>query len=319
MIEMDKTPGNNIMFPDKLQIGDTIALVSPSSPLQPREPVEAIAAAVEKLGYRVWIGDSCREETERGYAAASPQVRVRDLHRTFSDPDIRAIWCTRGGSTAWQLLPLLDFELIRRNPKVFIGFSDVTTLHLALQQRCGLVTYHGPTANRVLGWGERDFAQAGLWAVLEMEGRLVVKNPPDEPICALRPGWAAGQLTGGNLSLVAASLGTPWQIDAKDRILYLEDVGEGVYALERKLAQLRYAGVLEDAAAVVLGAFTDCRNAYRSEYGPEALVADFFEDYPKPVLTNVRSAHCENMVTLPIGAWCEVDSEAVAMTLYRTT
>ena len=304
-------------FPQKLRKGDILALISPSSPLQAQEPVEAIAAAVEALGFRVWVGDSCRGAAPSGYAAASPEVRDRDIHRAFSDPEIKGIWCTRGGSTAWQLLPLLDYGLIRANPKAFIGFSDVTSLHLALQQRCGLVTFHGPTANRTLRWGEGTdtFSWPALRSVLGMEGEMRVQNPPGEEIISLRPGRAEGELIGGNLSLVAASVGTPWQIDTKERILYLEDVGEAVYSLERMLCKLKYAGIFDSAAAVMLGAFTSCRNAYREDYGPDELMSDFFAEFDKPVLYNIRSAHCDPMVTLPMGARCVVEGSAV--TLFR--
>ena len=264
-----------MVFPPSVKPGDTVMLVSPSSPLVKDQPVEELAQLVETLGFRVRVGASCHSSTARGYAAAPPEVRAADIHTGFADPSVRAVWCTRGGSTAWQLLPLLDYDLIRANPKPLIGFSDVTTLHLAVGQRCGLVTYHGPTANRVFGWGEGDgFSWPSLCRALGEWEELAVENPPGEPIVALRPGQAEGRLTGGNLSLVAASLGTPWQI-----------------------------------AGVVLGDFTRCRNGYREEYGPGELVRDFFGDYPKPVLSNVRSAHVSPMVTLPMGAWCRVDGE----------
>lgn len=306
-----------MIFPPKPEKGDTILLVSPSSPLKAEEPIERIARAVEERGYRVQIGASCRGQTDCGYAAASAAVRAQDINRGFSDPNIKGIWCTRGGSTAARMLPLLDYELIRANPKPFLGFSDVTSLHMAFQQRCDLVTYHGPTANRLLQFAENDWSWEGLAAVMEMGEKLTIANPPDEAITALRPGTACGQLIGGNLSLVTASLATPWEIDTTGRVLYLEDVGEAVYALERMLTQLRRAGILDRAAAVVLGAFTNCRNAYREEYGPEALLRDFFADYPKPVLYNVRSAHCMPMVTLPLGACCQVDGGRGELTVYR--
>lgn len=307
-----------MVFPPSVKPGDTVMLVSPSSPLVKDQPVEELARLVENLGFRVRVGASCRSSTARGYAAAPTEVRAADIHTAFADPSVRAVWCTRGGSTAWQLLPLLDYDLIRANPKPLIGFSDVTTLHLAVGQRCGLVTYHGPTANRVFGWGEGDgFSWPSLCRALGEWEELVVENPPGEPIVALRPGQAEGRLTGGNLSLVAASLGTPWQIDARDKILFLEDVGEGVYALERMLCQLRYAGILDRAAAVVFGPFTSCRNAYREDYGPLELLRDFFAEYPKPVIANVRSAHCMPMVTLPLGACCQVDGGRGALTVFR--
>ena len=306
-----------MIFPPKLKKGDTILLVSPSSPLKAEEPVERIARAVEERGYRVRIGASCRGQTACGYAAASPEIRAKDINEGFGDPDINGIWCTRGGSTAARMLPLLDYELIRANPKPFLGFSDVTSLHMAMQQRCGLVTYHGPTASRLIQFEKHDWSWESLGAVMGMEEQLTIANPPGETIVPLRPGTACGELIGGNLSLVTASLGTPWEIDTTGRVLFLEDVGEAVYALERMLMQLRYAGVLDKAAAVVLGAFTNCRNAYREDYGPEELLRDFFAGYSKPVIANIRSAHCMPMVTLPLGACCQVDGDSGTLTVYR--
>lgn len=296
-----------MIFPPPLKPGGTVLLAAPSSPLAESQPVEAIAGAVEALGYRVRVGASCRGTSPCGYAAAPPEVRAADLNGGFADPAVDAIWCVRGGSTAWQLPGLLDPRLIAANPKPFIGFSDVTTLHLFLQKRCGLITFHGPTANKALGWAEEGFSWASLRAALEMRETLAFENPPGEPVAPLRPGRASGELVGGNLSLVVQSLGTPWQIETAGRILYLEDVDEGVYALDRMLSQLRLAGVLSAAAGLVFGAFTECRNAYRADYGPQALLADLFRDWPAPVLCNVRSAHCRPMATLPLGAVCAID------------
>lgn len=306
-----------MIFPPKPRKGDTILLVSPSSPLKAEEPVERIVQAVEERGYKARIGASCQEKTVCGYAAASPATRARDINMAFADPVIRGVWCTRGGSTSARILPLLDYDLIRANPKPFLGFSDVTSIHMAIQQRCGLVTYHGPTANRLLQFEKDDWSWESLAAAMGIGEKQVVANPPGEAIYSLRPGVACGELIGGNLSLVTASLGTPWEIDAAGRVLYLEDVGEAVYALERMLAQLMYAGVLDRAAAVVLGPFTNCRNAYREEYDPEALLRDFFADYPKPVIANVRSGHCMPMVTLPMGARCQVDGDCGTLTVFR--
>lgn len=302
-------------FPKRLEKGGTILLVSLSSPLPEEQPVEKIAGAVERLGFRVKIGASCRASTPSGYAAAPAEVRAADLNGGFTDPEVDAIWCTRGGSTAWQILYLLDYPAIAAHPKPFIGFSDDTTLHLAIGQRCGLVTFHGPTANRIFGWEEDRFSWQSLWSALEMGNCLAVTNPPGEEIRTLRPGRACGRLTGGNLSLVTASLGTPWQINARNGILFLEDVGEDVYALEKMLWQLKAAGVLDSAAGLVFGAFTQCRNAYRADYGPKELLRDFFAGWRKPVLYNVRSAHCSPMVTLPMGTMCTIDGDAGRMTV----
>lgn len=293
-------------------------LTAPSSPLTEDQPVESIAAAVRRLGFRVRIGASCTaEHGPSGYAAAAPQVRACDINEGFADPSVDAIWCVRGGETAWQLLPYLDYAAIAAHPKPFIGFSDITTLHLAIQQRACLVTFHGPTANRALSWDGGSFSWRSLRAAMDMKEALSIQNPPDEPIKALRPGKARGLLTGGNLSLVVQTMGTPEQIDSCGKILFLEDVGEEVYALERMLNQLLRSGVPERASGLVFGAFTSCPNARRPSYGPEELLRDLFHDWPKPVLFNIRSAHCRPMVTLPMGAVCSVDGCAGTMTVHR--
>lgn len=302
-----------MIFPKPLRPGGTVLLAAPSSPLSADQPAEAIARAVEALGYRVRIGASCWGSSPCGYAAAAPEVRAADLNSGFADDAVDAIWCVRGGSTAWQLPALLDYGCIRANPKPLIGFSDVTTLHLSLQKRCHLITFHGPTANRALDWEAGSFSWASLRSALEMGEALVFENPPGEPVLSLRPGRASGELVGGNLSLVVQSLGTPWQIETEGRILYLEDVDEAVYALDRMLSQLLCAGVLSRAAGLVFGSFDKCRNAYRADYGPLELLADFFRHWPAPVLCNVRSAHCRPMATLPLGAVCTVDGGSGAM------
>ena len=306
-------------FPRALQPGGTVLLAAPSSPLAEDQPAEAVARAVERLGFRVVLGASCTARpAPGGYAAALPEVRASDINRGFAGPAIDAIWCVRGGETAWQLLPHLDYACIAAHPKPFIGFSDITTLHLALRQRCGLVTFHGPTANQALDWEGGGFSWQSLRAALHMGCRLAVENPPEEPVRILRPGRARGVLTGGNLSLVAQTMGTPEQIDAGGSILYLEDVGEEVYALERMLNQLLRGGVLGSAAGLVFGAFTKCPNHADERYGAEELLRDLFGRWPKPVLFNLRSAHCRPMVTLPMGTMCTIDGDAGTMTCCRT-
>lgn len=290
-----------------LKSGDTIALVALSSPLVAGQSATAIQRALEVRGYRVWMGESLSASTPCGYAAAPPEIRANDLHRAFCDPEVNILWCVRGGSSSAQILPLLDYDRIAAHPKPFIGFSDVTSIHIALQQRCHFPTFYGPTANRIFQWGEADFSWKSLRAALQTRDSMMHwENPPGEMAEVLRPGEAQGVVRGGNLSLIAASLGTPWQMDARGCILFLEDVGESVYALDRMLTQLRYAGIFDAAAGVLLGTFTDCRNAYCDSYGPAELLRDFFADYPKPVIANVRSGHCTPMVTLSLGKFYRI-------------
>lgn len=307
-----------MIFPAPLAPGGTVLLAAPSSPLTKDQPVENIAAAVEALGFRVRTGASCTAEPgPSGYAAALPEIRADDINQGFADPAIGAIWCVRGGETAWQLLPYLDYSVIRKHPKPLIGFSDITTLHLAIQQNAQIVTFHGPTANRALTWDSDSFSWTSLWDTMHMRGSLSIRNPPGEPVVPLRPGTACGPLTGGNLSLTAQTMGTPQQIDSRGKILYLEDVGEEVYALERMLDQLLRGGILHKAAGLIFGAFTNCTNARREDYGPEQLLRDLFRNWNRPVLLNLRSAHCSPMVTLPMGTLCKIDGNAGTITCFR--
>lgn len=307
-----------MIFPPALKPGGTVLLTAPSSPLSADQPVEAIAAAVERLGFRVITGASCTAPPAASGYTVSPRVRAADINGGFGDPEIDALWCVRGGEAAWQVLPYLNYACIAAHPKPLIGFSDITTLQLAIGQRCGLVTFHGPTANQVLDWGEDSFSWSSLLAAMNLEKCLSIQNPPGEPVRTLRPGRARGILTGGNLSLAAQTMGTPQQLDARGRILYLEDVGEEVYALERMLNQLLRAGVLESAAGLVFGAFTKCPNHAREDYGPEELLRDLFGRWSKPVLLNLRSAHCRPMVTLPMGAMCTIDGDAGTVAVSRS-
>ena len=306
-----------MIFPQPLQPGGTVLLTAPSSPLPADKPIEAVAAAIEDLGFQAKIGAACTAlPMPCGYAAAEPQIRANDINQGFSDPGIDAIWCVRGGETAWQLLPYLDYAAIAANPKPFIGFSDITTLHLAIQQQCGLVTYHGPAAGGALLWSDDPFSWKSLQMAMQASGDFPIKNPPGETIKTLRPGRAQGVLTGGNLCLVTQTVGTPDQIDTRDKILYLEDVGEEVYAIDRMLNQLYRAGVLEQAAGLVFGVFTSCYNKSNGDYGSEELLRDLFRDWPKPVLYNVWSGHCTPMVTLPLGALCTIDGGAGSIIIH---
>lgn len=308
-----------MIFPPAFHPGDTVALVATSSPPSPQQAEEVIkrtVAALEQRGYQVWQAPSLGVRTERGYAAAPADMRAADLHAAFRDPRIRAVWAIRGGSTAMELLPLLDYDLIRANPKPFIGFSDVTALHAVLPQRCGFVTFHGPVAKHLAEEPEA-FTLQSLFRTLDMGGSLTVENPPGAPLRPLRGGRAEGELTGGNLSLLSALMGTPYEPDVRGKLLFLEDVGEAVYRLDRMLRQLRFGGLFDAAAGVVLGDFTRCRNGYREEYGAAELLRDFFADYDKPVLAGLKAGHCRPTLTLPMGCRCRLDADEASLTLLR--
>ena len=301
-----------MLTPNSLYPGAKVALLCASSAV-PEERLEPSIAAVKALGLDPVVYPSCYYVNRHGYFAADDAQRAKDLQDAFADPAIQGILCIRGGYGAHRILPLLNLRDIARHPKLFAGYSDVTALHTAFNQVCRFVTYHTPMPSTEWYQGLDEYTATYLRRALF--GALTGPMPLLPGAETLSPGMARGVLCGGNLSLVSASMGTPWQIDARGCILYLEDVSEEVYALERMLYQLRYGGVLDSAAGLVFGAFTDCRNARRADYGPEALLRDFFAGWPRPVLYNVRSAHCTPMVTLPMGAACTIDGGAGTMTV----
>jgi muramoyltetrapeptide carboxypeptidase len=228
------------------------------------------------------------------------------------------VWCARGGYGVARLLDRVDFDVIRRHPKVFIGFSDITALHLAINQQTGLVTFHGP--NLQDGFGKADDMLAAnetaLWRAVWAEEQpsprsgytLEAIETNHDALRAIRPGRATGRLTGGNLAVLAGLMGTPFEIETTGRILFLEDVGERLYRIDRYLAQLWLAGKLQEAAGVLIGSFS-----YDGEPAdpPEAL-AELFDDYfgrlKVPVLAGFPTGHTRINLTLPMGALVEIDA-----------
>ena len=295
-----------MIYPNPPKPGDTILLVAPSSPLKPSETVtvETITAGLQRMGFKVREGASVRTHTRRGYAAADPQLRADDLNRGFADDSIAAIWPVRGGSTAAQVVPLLDYEMIRRHPKPLMGFSDITALHMALHEKAGLATFHAPNASIAINWDDADYSCRSLKKVLFMEKSCEFENVPGRPIRVYRPGEARGTLVGGNLSLVSEAVGTPYGLDTRGKVLFLEDIGENVYRLELMLTQIKHAGMFDRAVGVLLGDFTDCHNEYSDTYTAEELLDDFFADFPIPVYRGLTAGHIDDNGALPLGTMC---------------
>lgn len=298
--------GRGLSWPRPLRPGDRVALVALASPVGP-EGWRSAQLALERLGYQVEQGER-RSCAPSGYAAGPPAERAAELNRFFQDPEIRGIWCIRGGYTAAQVLPLLDYEEIARHPKVFVGYSDITCLHLALNQRCGFVTYHGPMAYSDLAQRPDPGTMACLkWALGDTPQGIY---PERAPLTCIRPGTARGILTGGNLTVLAAAMGTPWALRPEGKLLFLEETGEPVPVVERMLEQLRSAGVFRQAAGVLLGSFSDCVNPAWKEYSCRELFRDFFRECSLPVLAGLSCGHCVPNGTLPLGALCRMDSRA---------
>lgn len=289
--------------------GAKVALVCTSSAV-PEERLPPAVAAVSALGLTPVLYPSCHFSNRHGYLAADDAQRAADLQAAFADPTVDGILSIRGGYGAHRILPLLDLSAIAATPKFFSGYSDVTALHTAFNQCCGFVTYHTVMPSTEYYQPLDTYSQTELERALF--GRLTgpLKNPPGQPLETLRGGKATGVLCGGNLSLLAASLGTPWEVDTCGKLLFLEDIGEKTYRVDAMLTQLRNGGKFDQCAGVLLGSWTDCV----PEYPEKTLeLPDIFRELivpaGKPVLGGLACGHVLPTMSLPLGAMATLDAD----------
>ena len=303
-----------MIFPEPLKKGDNVFLFCPSSPIIPEEDIEKCKKVIIDLGFNPVIGKSLYENYG-GYMAGKAEIRIEDLHEAFSRKDIKGIFCVKGGYSASQLLDKIDYELIKNNPKVFVGYSDVTNLHIVFNQKCNLGTYHGPMVKSNMINDFNDYTKTSFFEAME-KNETKYEEPENMPLSILTEGSSPseninGILTGGNMAIIVTTLGTQYEIDTKDKILFLEDVDEEIGSLNRMLTHLKYAGKFNDCKAVVFGNFVECKNTYTKEnqhYELLELLKDFFADYDKPVIYGMESGHKKPyMFTLPLGAKCSIN------------
>lgn len=313
-----------ITRPKALRRGDTISVIAPAGPVV-RERIEKAFAFLTRRGYRIKThGDVFRKS---GYLAGDDSTRAGELMAAFADPESTAVWCARGGYGVSRILARLDYDLLARHPKVFVGFSDITALHLALQNRTGLVTFHGPNLQDGFSAAEpmSPTTEAALWRAISLDGEraagMQLTTYAEDGVAGVRlraivPGIANGRLTGGNLSVLAGLVGTPYDLDTEDRILFLEDVNEPLYRLDRYLAQLSLAGKLKAAAGVLLGGFTfDKGEAGESPDAVDALLDEYFGQLEMPVLAGLPAGHHRENWALPISGLVEVNANSRRVTL----
>ncbi|MGE8203852.1 S66 peptidase family protein [Heyndrickxia sp. NPDC080065] len=292
----------------RLKLGDTIGLTAPSSPAKSEIVPEAIQA-VENLGFKVKVGETCYAEYG-GYLAGTSELRANEINEMFANPQIDAILCLRGGYGSPQLLQHIDYQNISQHPKLFIGYSDITALHTAILQNSGLATIHGPMAASDLARDCSDYTREFLLRVLttnEPVGKIY--NPEGIAIESLVEGVAEGEIVGGNLALVSALMGTPYELDTKGKLLFLEDVGEEPFKVDRMLTQLALAGKLEDAAGIIFGTFTECESInYSRGFNMIDVFKNIAAPFNKPTIYNVQAGHCDTKMTLPFGVKARLDA-----------
>lgn len=308
-----------MLYGRKLKLGDTIGLIAPSGAVRTEGTIERAIAETERMGFKVKLGESVGKKY--GYLSGTDEVRARDVNRMFADDEVDAIVCLRGGYGAMRILDQLDYDMIAKHPKIFMGFSDITALHIALLQRCGLVTFHGPMPTA--DWADKamnDFSRESMYrALMHAMPMGSLANPPEYPMTSVNPGQAEGRLVGGNLMLIVSSLGTPWELDTKGRILFIEEIGEHTYCVDRMLTQLRLAGKLDDCAGVVFGNFANCTIEYPAfGLSLEEIIRDVVAPCGKPVFTGLRCGHCTPKLTLPLGAMCRMDADECSLTVLES-
>ncbi|TDK28396.1 LD-carboxypeptidase [Luteimonas aestuarii] len=307
------------LLPVPLNPGDTVALVSPSAAMEDPFDLQLAQEVLEALGLKVRTG--AHYAGRRGHLAGTDAERAGDLNAAFADHDIKAVVCARGGSGAARLLPLIDYASIRRNPKVLLGYSDITALHSAIQAQTGLVTFHGPNGSG--SWNRfnadqfrRVFFQRELMHyenIAETGDELVQRR---NRTITINGGKASGELVGGNLTVLTALAGSPYLPDFSGKILFLEDVSEAPYRVDRMFSTLKLMGALDKVAGVIFGECTDCRpgNGFGS-LNLQQILDDYIKPLGVPAYHGAMIGHIRQQFIVPVGGRVEMDADAGAFRL----
>jgi muramoyltetrapeptide carboxypeptidase len=282
--------------PPALRPGDTIGIVAPASNVK-RPDLEAGCEALRRAGYRPFFFDSILEQDL--YFAGSAERRARELEEMVVRDDVRAILCARGGYGANYLLQTLDLEKIKTHPKIFIGYSDITTLLTYFTDSAGLVTFHGPMAAK--DWAHEDGVDLSSWQAA-LSGATAWDVPLNPEVRSQVEGEAEGMLYGGCLSILVASIGTPYEINTAGTILFLEDLAAKPFQIDRMLMQLKLAGHFDGVRGIVFGEMLDCVQSANQGYTLQEVVMRIVGDLGVPVAFGVRSGHVTSRnITLPFG------------------
>lgn len=309
------------LLPVPLNPGDTVALVSPSAATDELLNLQIAQEAMQALGFKVKTG--AHYAARRGHLAGTDAERAGDLNAMFADSQVRAIVCVRGGSGAARLLPLLDYGMIRENPKVLLGYSDITALHCALQAKLGLVTFHGPIASGSWNTFNVDQFKRMFFERQLMEYKNVL-DPGDDLVprknrtVTIRGGKARGELIGGNLAVLTALAGSPYMPDFTDKILFLEDIGEAPYRIDRMFTTLQLMGALDKIKGFIFGQCTDCDPG--DGYGSltlDQIFADYIVPLKIPAYRGAMIGHIREQFIVPVGGEVELDADSGSFRMLR--
>ncbi|MBQ9307041.1 MAG: LD-carboxypeptidase [Clostridia bacterium] len=293
--------------PHPLAPGDRVRVIGISGCLHVEDVEQAAKACCDRiaeLGYAVTMDPTCTKRD--GYLSGTDRERAEALMRAFADPEVDGIFCMKGGWGVNRMLPYVDFDVLRRHPKPLVGFSDITSLHLAIGRYADLCTFHGPMGTTL--------ANADNEVKASLVHALAGKPDPSfqtEKLAVLRPGRVCAEVVGGNLSLLASACGTPYDMDFSGKILFIEEIGEYVYSIDRYLCQLKNAGKLDRIAGLIFGGFTNCENEYpESGFTLPEILTHYAAMIDGPVVTGLACGHIGHHLTLPLGVRYCLDTDA---------
>ncbi|AFZ57215.1 LD-carboxypeptidase [Anabaena cylindrica FACHB-243] len=299
-----QTSPNIIIKPPHLKIGDTVGLIAPAGIIEPKD-IETAQQALSKLGLKVITGAHILDR--HGYLAGKDSDRAQDIHTMFADNSVKAIMAMRGGWGCNRILPLLNYPLIRKNPKIIIGYSDITSLLLAINARSRLITFHGAVATSTWNQFTIDYFKNILF-----DGeKLIMQNTPtnEGKIAIINQGKARGKLIGGNLSILAAMVGSPYLPSWHKSILFLEDIGEDIYRIDRMLTQLKNAGILNQISGFIFGQCTNCQPGDEPSFTLIQILKHHIQPLGIPAWYGSMIGHIKDKFTVPIGLEVEIDTD----------
>lgn len=284
--------------PHRLQPGDTVGVVSPASPPN-QENLERGIHFLNELGLKVLMGNSVIQTN--GYLSGTDQDRLDDLHEMFINPKVKAVICACGGYGSGRIAAQINYELIKANPKIFWGYSDITFLHTSIRQEAGLVTFHGPMLGSDIGKEDAHLLSKKGFQQL-FEPKSLVYTEKISPLDTLVEGMASGPIVGGNLSLLVSTIGTPYEIDTKGKLLLIEDINEEPRAVDRMLNQLTMAEKFKDVSGILVGDFCDCIPKGALSLTLDEVISHYVKLANKPALKGFLIGHCNPHISVPLGA-----------------
>ncbi|MCO7125706.1 LD-carboxypeptidase [Sporolactobacillus shoreicorticis] len=295
-----------MIIPSRLYEGDTIGVISPAgSPDMQR--LKKGCDWLKQLGFQVRLGKNI--DKKYGYLAGSDEERLADFHEMFADDSVRAVICSRGGYGTARFADRIDFDLIRNHPKIFWGYSDITYLHTAIRQQCGLVTFHGPMLASDLSAPDVPLLSKQLFSQL-FQPMSLRYDEHLSPLSTLHGGIAEGKLVGGNLSLLVSSIGTPFEIDMRKKLVLIEDIGEAPYRIDSMLNQLRVVGKLDQAAGFIIGDIHQSPSKEKKDsLTYQEVIRTYLGSLGKPVVGGFLIGHCAPNFSVPLGVDAMLDAD----------